>query len=245
MRKFLITEKHRSVLFLLTITTLSLVSYVLADPVGPTLTSNSTISQGGTPLTRNDSGGTINILVLDAVQNNPAWKAYVGNVSGTMVLDDSNGYSIYDWELSTVTGEVYASRSSSIDWTNVGCADQAIIDTEQTAMNMGSSDTDNINKTFNYTEHEGFWVSSNNITTNTCRTTYTFVNDSRQPDNLSSFFPEVLLNSSSDFIYSAILEDDQQGFSANPNTTYDFQMLVAEDEKTDGNTVYYFWVELG
>jgi len=245
MKKPSIRKKQGAVLFLLTLvlSLLGLLGYVFADPTGPILVSNSTLSPSGTGLMRNDSGGTITVVVFSANQNNPSWKAYVGNISGALVLDDSSGYSIYNWEMTTVVGEVYATRASTVTWSTVACADDAFVTTEQGNMGMGASDTDNLNKTFNYTKHDAFWVSNNNISNSSCRTTYTFVNDSRQSDNETSYFQEVLLNSSTNIIYSTIIENNQLGFSE--NATYDFQMLVAENDQAAGNDAYYFWVELG
>ena len=64
-----------------------------ADPEGATLqyvgnsTKNTTSPEG-----RADQKGYIHIITLNSQQQNNKWKAYVGNVSGTLVLRDGDGY---------------------------------------------------------------------------------------------------------------------------------------------------------
>ena len=73
-------------------------SPVKADPAGATVSDNVTATAATYfPDNRSDAGGTITTMVLSAVQQNDKWKAYVGNVSGSLTLDDSNGYTIYRW----------------------------------------------------------------------------------------------------------------------------------------------------
>ncbi len=38
------------------------------------------------------------------------WIGYVGNISGSYALQDSNGYRLYNWNLATTKGEVYATK---------------------------------------------------------------------------------------------------------------------------------------
>ncbi len=106
-----------------------------AAPQGASI-SGVSVDSGPTivPGSRNDSGGQIISLTLSADQQNDAWKAYVGNVTGTYVLQNSNNYSIYEWPLgSSIEGEVYISRSSGVNWTSgvLVCANLSTMTTEQ------------------------------------------------------------------------------------------------------------------
>ncbi|MEA2037225.1 MAG: hypothetical protein U9O94_06955, partial [Nanoarchaeota archaeon] len=106
------------------------ISYVYAAPSGVgtvTPISNSTKITGGAgtiinstgndTVYANKAGGFIYTVNLDGEAQNSRWKAYVGNITSTFVLDDSDGYTIFDWSLTTaISGEVYASRASSINW---------------------------------------------------------------------------------------------------------------------------------
>jgi len=216
-----------------------------ALPSGALVVSNTSSSTSASPPgERNDSGGTITTLVLSTTQQDTAWKAYVGNISGMLTLDDASGATIYNWQLSTgtTTGEVYASRSSSVTWSVINCSNQSHIDTEQTALSFASSDADSINKTFNGTAHTSFIVNTRNMTG--CRYTPTYVNDSAQPQNTSALFQEVLLSDGSNFVYSTIIESGQpNGYNSANN--YHFQMIVAQSKDTITPTPYYFYIELG
>jgi hypothetical protein len=212
---------------------------VFALPGGPVVISNTTDS-GPTQAAvfRNDSGGTITTVKLNFTQQNLRWKAYIGNVSGRYVLQDSANYSIYDWTFSSNSGEVYATRAASVAWNAIACADTAEITTEQTAINQNSGNSDTIAATFNANLHDAFAVGTVSITADTCNSTATNVNGAAQ----TAVFQEVLLHDqASAFVYTTLLDYNTTGYNT---LKYDFQMIVPEDEITAGNTGYYFYVEL-
>jgi hypothetical protein len=218
---------------------------VSAAPSGVTITSNRT-DTGATsfPANRSDPGGSITTLVLDAVQQDTQWKAYVGNITGSLRLTDSASNTIFDWSLSaaSVTGEIYASRSSSVTWASIACSSLATIQNEHTALGINSSGVDSINSTFNYSIHPGLVVAGVNIGANSCSyATSTFVNNARQAQ-ASADFPIILLHDTTNLIYTTIINQDNQGYiGAN---TYDFQLIVP-DIPTVAATTYYFYAELG
>lgn len=222
-------------------------TFIRALPSTPTITfiSNSTVASQSANRT-SDQKGHIITLTLDANQQSYKWKAYVGNVSGKLALDDANAKSIYDWDLATVTGEVYVTRSSgTIVWANISCANQTTITSEHSALSMSISAVDGINRTFNASSHQSFLVGTVNITTSSCRSIDTYVNDTRQTFNETARFQEVLLqdNPNSQLVYATVIEQDQLGY--NGVSTYDFQLLVAENESNLNPTTYFFYAELG
>ncbi|MBU1854679.1 MAG: hypothetical protein KKF89_03085, partial [Nanoarchaeota archaeon] len=209
---------------------------------GGSISFNSTDKRTTSPGTRADDGGTITTLRVDATQQNPAWKAYVGNISGTLVLDDSNNRSIYEWSLASLTGEILAVRSS-VSWSTLSCATNATIASEQTTLTMTSGDIDSINHTFNHSTHKQFVVAGNTLTASTCRVAYPYVNDSAQSPSVSAQFQEILMNdSSSNLIYAASLETNVAGY--HNESLYDFQMIVPDNDQAGQITTYYFYVEL-
>ena len=216
-----------------------------ALPAGPVINyvSNSTAASVSTSRNQ-DEKGTITVININSNQQDYKWKAYVGNVTGKLALDDATASTIYDWTLGTPTGEVYVSRASSIAWANVTCANQTVINDEQTVLGMLSTDSDNINKTFNYTLHQGILVGTKTIANSTCRSTATYISDTPQNINENALFQEVLLSDSftGSLIYTTLIEDNQVGYNGQ---TYDFQLLVAENESSTTPTLYYFYVELG
>jgi len=216
-----------------------------ATPTGATVTNIShDTGPTFTPGNRSDDGGTINTVNLDSTQQNFGWKAYVGNVTGKLTLDDANQNTIYDWTLSTVTGEVYVSRSNSIDWSSgsISCASQATIASEQSFIGGSASDDDSINNTYNYTKHATMQVGVNTIQNSTCRATYTYVNDAFQGASESTNFTAILLeDSGSNLIYATFIEQDATGFDG---STYDFQVIVP-DQDNSSIVTYYFYLEIG
>jgi len=244
--------KQKAVLIaLITLTALFFLPTIKGAPVGPTLDyisqSESTIPSSTLENSANITGGVIAVVNMNVTQQDKHWKAYVGNVSGKLLLEDAQNYSIYEWTLTSVTGEVYATRAGSVNWSNVQCANKTHVNTEMTEMNHTSTYTpfDAINITFSdANNHPGFLAGASTITANSCNYTLnTFVNGSQQ--NSTSYFEEVLLYDGSSVIYATILEENSFGYKTGER--YDYQMLVAEkgEPSFEGKaTSYYFYVEL-
>lgn len=216
---------------------------VLADPSGTTISNNST-DPGATitPDNRTDPGGTITTMQLDATQQNQQWKAYIGNMTGTLTLDDSNSQTIFSWDLpaSSITGEVYASRTNSISWGDVNCSEQSIIDTEHTALGISSGAVDSINATFNETTHNAIITGGRTIAANTCPATAAFESDTR-PSQAAANFQQVLFDDDVSLIYVTPITQDTTSYDG--ASTVDFQMILADDP-TIAATTYYFFAEI-
>ncbi len=188
----------------------------------------------------NTSGGIISTVTINTSTINYKWKGFVGNITGTYGLLDSSLNSLFTWEIATLTGEVYATRNSSlINWANIGCMGNNILSYEQKELNITDSDIDSINRTFSGTTHSQFYVGTTQIAQNTCRAVGLNVNNTIQ----SSTFQEVLLTDGSNLVYTALIENSTYGFNGN---FYDFQIIVAENalEGYQASIPYYFYVEL-
>jgi len=217
----------------------------LADPTGASVTyiSNSTAG-AGSPGNRTDPRGTITTITLDGLQQDGFWKGYVGNVTGKLTLDDASGNTIYDWNLTgvNITGQVYATRNSSVAFTGIQCATNATIGTEETFDNMTGSSVDSINQTFSGNTHRSFYVGTTPIANSTCRAIATYVNDTAQTANESNPFQEILLeDADSNLIYTTIINQGMAGFDS---ALYDFQMIVGESDVKAQPTTYYFFTEI-
>lgn len=241
--KGLIEKANKALaLIILLVLALSIPLNVLGQPSGVNIISNITEQPNETPASSlTTAGGTFTTLILNGTFQNPRWKAYVGNISGMMTLDNAAGYSIYDWNLTTINGEVYVSRNSSISWSTIGCSTPARISAEQTFLNHQYSSVDNINNTFNRTVHKGFYVATTSIGNSTCRSIATYVNDSRQTESENAAFQEILLTDTNNIVYATLLENNRQGFDVG---LYDFQMIVPEDDTKTTPTTYYFYAEI-
>lgn len=217
--------------------------FVNAVPQGASVQGTPSVDAGPTksPYGRNDSGGRIITANFNLEQQNGGWKAYVGNVSGSYVLQNAVNESIYEWPLSSVAGELYVSRDGSLTFGSVTCANQATMDADHVILGMAASNDDSINKTFNSTTHTPFNVGTTPLSG--CPSTALWVNDTVQTQGASATWQEVLLNVSGSLVYASILNNDRSGFTN--TTTYDFQAIVAENRTDSAGHTYYFYLELG
>lgn len=217
--------------------------FVYADPTGVSITYNSTDS-GPTVTAGNDSqpGGTITTMVLNVVQQNSNWKAYIGNITGTLTLDDSNSRTIFDWTLSaaSITGEIYASRASSPTWGSVNCSNITTVAAEETALGHTPTAADSIRNTFNETTHTAMTTAGRTMPADSCNATSTFEDDARVTQ-ASANFQELLLHDTTNIIYATAISQDTASY--NGSETVDFQMIVADDTSATAST-YYFFAEI-
>jgi hypothetical protein len=223
-----------------------LIDITKADPEGASITyvSNST-KNASSPGSRTDAKGTITTILLTTIQQNTKWKAYVGNVSGTLVLRDAEEYSIYQWpQGGSPDGEVYLTRNSTLDWSTVQCANETPIENEEVSLGHTTTATDNINNTFSSRLHESIVTGVTTIANSTCKSTVTWFNNTAQTitQNSSTYFPEVLLmDSSLRIIYTTIIDQNVLGYRN--DTRFDFQSIVP-DFTTSSTATYYFYVEI-
>lgn len=215
---------------------------VCATPTGPgslDITANETSAGNTAGGFVNVSGGIISSINISATIQNPHWKAFVGWIDGKFTLDDSSGSTIYDWTLSTVTGEVYATRASgTANWGSVSCANAAEITAEDLALDHTGED--NITSTFTPASNlQPIVVAGTTISAGACSATNTYVDNVTQ----SGVFEEVILHDGSNIIFTTVLEEDEKGYDS---SNYDFQMIVPEsgNESFVGSTAYYLYVEL-
>lgn len=229
--------------FLLVITSLY---FTFAVPQGasildPSVDSGPTVS----PDSRQDDGGQIITIDVQAEQQNDAWKAYVGNVSGKYVLKNADSESIYEWPLgATIDGEVYISRNDSVNFSSgaISCASSAEMAAENTFFGFGAGATDDINSTFNSTSHAAFDVGGGNHMTN-CPSTALWVNNLEQDQTAAADFQEIVIHDGTNIVYAALINNDNQGFDG--SSTFDFQTIVPENRTASTGTRYYFYLELG
>jgi len=230
---------------------LIMVSYtsLAVDPQGPDSAVNIKNETKTAPSAYmlNTSGGYISTVNFSVTTQNPRWKAYIGNITGKLTLDDASGSTIYDWTFTTLTGEVYATRNSStIYWSNIKCANTTILENENILLNHTHMD-DNLTATFDDTTHVSFYVGSYYIDNSTavCPTLNTYVNNATQ----DTYFEEVVLfdgineTTGGSIIYATIIEDSVTGYNSKQ---YDFQMIVPDDGlgESGKSIAYYFYIDI-
>jgi hypothetical protein len=195
-------------------------------------TSNGTISA---------QGGNITQVNIEAITITKSWQGYYGNITGNIVLEDGNNNSFYSWgNSSSMAGEVYATRNSTIQWQNIRCLNGAERTAEETYLGQFAGSGDSITNTFNKTAHPSFYVGTVPIGNNTCFSTNVNVNGSTQND---SFYQLLLSDDANNSVYTTIIENKKNAFNGQ---IADFQLMVGENEHTgnEGPTSYYFFVEL-
>lgn len=214
---------------------------VLALPVGPdslSFGSNETWSGSSSGELVNISGGYVADFDISAEAQNPHWKAFLGYLDGSFVLEDSSGSLIYNWTISSISGEVYATRASgSISWGTISCADAGELLAEDVAMEHVGQD--NISSTFNVTNTGTYAVAGTTINPGDCSSLNSYVNNASQ----GASFEEFVLHDSSNIVFGTEIEDEATGYDGG---VYDFQMIVPENgnESFGGSTAYYLYVEL-
>jgi hypothetical protein len=187
----------------------------------------------------NAEAGNVTELMINGTAVTTSWQGFYGNVSGTLILGDADGNKFYEWgNMTSPSGEVYASRSNSVTWASVNCSDAAAVSTEETALGQAASDPDSVTNTFTVTNHPSFFVGSTNVSG--CYSTQAYNSSGEK----GTGFWQVLLGDGVDTVYTTILDESPQtGFNGNP---WDFQLLVGENGKPGNETTtpYYFYVEL-
>jgi len=218
---------------------------VLALPTGPSSVTNvnsGRYSTAGAAVISAIAGNVSEInFAANSITN--TWQGYFGNITGTIVLGNSNNQSMYNWNLTSPAGQIYATRVASVPaWTNVRCANQTEINAED--LNIGVNQTvdqDSVNKTFiNTTAFNQFYVGGVNINTSqNCRAVQLYNGSVASSPN----FAEVLLSDTTNNIYTGLLTQDSNGFD---NRTHDFEMIVGENGHNGdvATTPYYFYLEL-
>lgn len=238
-------------IFLIAIAVSSLI--VFAQPQGPEGLFEGTDERKPTadPIMVQAQAGNVTALSINATRITSRWQGYYGNISGSITLDDAQNNSIYQWQLVSPQGEIYAvNDSKTVQWTQVICVNISALSANavnvtlsalETSLGMSTNDADGVNETFNHTFTGSFQVGTRTINSASgCRSVSLYQNDGYTGDK----FNETILTdntSNHNVIYTALLEQDATGFSG---STLDFQMLVGENGDTEQATNYYFYVEL-
>ena len=235
---------------------LVLLSYtVFADPVGP-----GTV-QVQSPADRRTTGidattgigvqaqaGNVTALNINSTRLTSRWQGYYGNVSGVITLDDATNNTLYNCQIASPRGEIYAvNHTTTPTWANVECfnftdaSQNVTLGGLESSIGAAQTDRDGVNETFNLTYSGSFSAGSKTILAGDgCPIASLYVSDAWT----GTKFNETILfenQSAERVIYVALLEQDQTGFSG---SSLDFEMLVGENGDSVQATSYYFFVEL-
>lgn len=203
------------------------------------LASERRIPPAGTSISA--QGGNVTTVNIVSTSQTGAWAGFVGNISGNIVLDDAANATFYTWNITNITGEIYASRNSSINWNIIYPVNNCAVDEDLTG--KGS---DRTSRTFTASDNTvNFSVGTIAINSSSACAVLPYVNDTKQKQLGTNFFENVILINSltatNSTIYTGIVENGVAGFDSQ---LYNFQILVPIN-KTSGFSTYYIYAELG
>jgi len=228
----------------------------LADPMGPSGLERYGSQRGITERSSKSApaeAGNVTELMINATTITKTWQGYYGNVSGKIVLDDANNMSMYNWALASVDGEIYASNSSTVSWSNVNCFNLTAYGDGTAADRSGnltyyelylgvpSTAADGVDETFNTASHSAFSVGTRSFSADTCPSVKTYVNNA--PQTSTSDFIELMMydNSTRVAVFTTLINNTVTGFN---NKKWDFQMMVpvkgGHDAPATIDTFYFF-----
>jgi len=183
-----------------------------------------------------------NITRLNITMNAPTrtWQGFAGNITGSLALDDASGDRFYSWNLSNVSGEIYASRNGTIDWTLISVQNACTVDEVLTG-----TGSDRVNRTYTASANTvNFSVGAIEINSSTSCSARPFINSTRQ--STTNLFENIIISrgnvpNGNQSIFVGILQGTGvAGFDAQE---YNFQLLVPVN-RTSGFTTYYMYAEL-
>ena len=197
---------------------------------------------GGTDIAK---GGFITETNFDTEQRTAKWQGYYGNITGRIVLEDSQKHEMYNWTWnSSKGGEVIATTNTSIPyWTGVTNVTTTERDETSNGINAKwgweTDQSDDADATFSNDTYD--LVVAGTSLTNTIAT----ADDSILPTG-KGWKTAVIKDSSSidskeDYLFVGIIKNDAEAFDT---TTKDFQMIVPVGDTPTSTDTYYFYVEL-
>lgn len=249
-------KKHRMGLvsvFLMVVTLFSFSIIAGTDPEPPTNITIVTSSTRTPNQAQNISAiaGNVTQINIYAYTQTRTWQGYYGNITGTITLDDSQGHTVYDWETTNPSGQIYASTTQvNFAAGNVECynfsrtgSGYLNLSAYESSLGLTPTSADGINETFNETNNfDSFYVGVTYIN-RTCPVVYLYNASNQSSPNT---YQEVLLYdlAANNTVFTSIIRPG--GILGFNNEMWDFQMIVAEkghggDTQT---TPYFFYISL-
>jgi hypothetical protein len=245
----------------------SLFSFILAaQPLGmQDIAPSSSTRYEQAPDAVDTQAGNVTEIDIAGVSNTQTWAGFFGNITAEIILADSSGYLMYDWNDTNPTGQIYAA-DDSVNWNLVQCfnytatgdgsgdfveevgGDYSLygknLDQLEAEFGISIADLDGINETFSEAnQHDAFTANGYSFAATECPTTYVYDNTGA---GVQGNFEEVLLWDPilNNTIFTTLLEENKGGYD---NMYHDFEMLVLEDGhgvSATSTTSYNFYLEI-
>lgn len=222
---------------------LTLFGAMFAIPVG------AQVADTGTPVTLGAQaagtadawGGNITEVNLTINSSTLHWQGFYGSVTAGLRLAGPNNNSMKTWTVNTIKGQVYASTSNNVDFTQLSSLDAALT-TLDTAFAFLDGEDDNATSTGSDDANSAFNVGQYTIGANSRPKITTHSNET------NDVWEEVITwhdGDSSDnqsVVFVGILNDSGKAFNGDDA---DYQIIVPEDSAGDQSpTTYYFYGEI-
>lgn len=219
---------------------------VSALPDGATVLTNVSASTKGAVTAESDTaqGGYITGLNLTVEQSTAKWQGYFGNITGSIVLEDSSGNEMFNWgDAVAGGGEVFATTSDSAPtWSAVNSVTNAELIHGTNGINAlwswETTQTDDADATFSTTDT--VTVAGTEIT-GTVATAANAILPSGQSWQTLVITDTADISAKTDYIFIGIINDNHEAFDT---TSKDYQMIVPTADTPAASDTYYFYVEL-
>ena len=268
-------KKYNIILLMLIGLMLSAIIVLAEDgPTGPQWVTNTTErfnADTWEPYNISAIAGNITSMNIHSWTLTRTWAGFYGNITGTVVLADTNNNTMYDWTDTQPTGRIYAARTDNVDWINIACAAQSELDTDE-AQFSGTNETnrngeypvDAPNRTFlinpiggvdaepaNFSDYPSIFVGPVEIDPSTCPSTslhnengtYFDYNETDQnAGNDPNRFRELILADGSGTGNIVYTTIIEDDYLGFDNRTHDFELMVADDgHGTDTSVTQYYF----
>ena len=194
----------------------------------------------GTQVAQNATAEAGNVTEVNITSNSQtqAWQGFFGDVNGSLVLEDASGDTFYSWNLSNTSGEVYASRNNTIDFSTVAVVADCGLDNDITGTDL----SDSANNTYSANNSKFFAVGTIQINeSQTCGTNPYVTGSPQSVDFFNAILVEDVTTNDST-IYVALIEP--AATAGYDGASYRYQLLVPVN-RTSGFSIYSFYAELG
>jgi len=189
-------------------------------------------------------GGNVTQVNISASSQTQAWQGFFGEVNGSIVLEDTSGDLFFSWNITNISGEIYASRDSAIVFASITPNNNCSIDNVLTGFGL----SDSVNNTFINNSNRAIQVGTVAINASTACAVYTYISSAPQSTSFNEMIltddPNNLTNASvggNTSVYTTVINSNTVGFDG---VTHDYQLLVPVN-RTSGFNTYAFYAELG
>ncbi len=188
--------------------------------------------------------GNVTQVNISASSQTQAWQGFFGEINGSIVLEDTSGDLFFSWNISNISGEIYASRDSAIVFASITPHNNCSIDNFLTGFSLA----DSVNATFINNSNRAIQVGTVAINVSTACAVYTYISSAPQSTSFNEMIltddPNNLTNASvggNTSVYTTVINSNTVGFDG---VTHDYQLLVPVN-RTSGFNTYSFYAELG